>query len=83
MPSMQADGTEAWQYPGIPESAGVLSAASPAASGDTVVVPYSSGEVIGVRHGDRRAEMGGRGHPLDAHHGGLGPDRRRREPGHL
>ncbi len=41
----QADGTEAWQYPGIPESAGVLSAASPAVSGDTVVVPYSSGEV--------------------------------------
>jgi outer membrane protein assembly factor BamB len=42
----QSDGTEAWQYPGIPESAGVLSAASPAVSGDTVVVPYSSGEVI-------------------------------------
>jgi outer membrane protein assembly factor BamB len=41
----QADGTEAWQYPGIPETAGVLSAASPAFSGDTVVVPYSSGEV--------------------------------------
>jgi outer membrane protein assembly factor BamB len=42
----QADGTEAWQYPGIPETAGVLSAASPAVSGNTVVVPYSSGEVI-------------------------------------
>jgi outer membrane protein assembly factor BamB len=41
----QTDGTEAWQYPGIPESAGVLSAASPAFTGDTVVVPYSSGEV--------------------------------------
>jgi outer membrane protein assembly factor BamB len=42
----QADGTEAWQYPGIPETAGVLSSASPAVAGDTVVVPYSSGEVI-------------------------------------
>jgi outer membrane protein assembly factor BamB len=42
----QADGTEAWQYAGIPETAGVLSAASPAVSGGTVVVPYSSGEVI-------------------------------------
>jgi outer membrane protein assembly factor BamB len=41
----QADGTEAWQYPGIPETAGVLSAASPAFAGNTVVVPYSSGEV--------------------------------------
>lgn len=42
----QSDGTEAWQYPGIPETAGVLSAASPAVSGGVVVVPYSSGEVI-------------------------------------
>ncbi len=42
----QADGTEAWQFLGIPETAGVLSAASPAVSGSTVVVPYSSGEVI-------------------------------------
>lgn len=42
----QSDGTEAWRYPGIPETAGVLSAASPAVSGNTVVVPYSSGEVI-------------------------------------
>ena len=42
----QADGTEAWRYAGIPETAGVLSAASPAVAGDTVVVPYSSGEVI-------------------------------------
>jgi outer membrane protein assembly factor BamB len=41
----QADGKEAWQFPGIPETAGVVSAASPAVSGDTVVVPYSSGEV--------------------------------------
>ena len=41
----QAHGTEAWQYSGIPETAGVISAASPAVSGGTVVVPYSSGEV--------------------------------------
>jgi len=41
-----ADGTEAWTYPGIPENAGVLSGASPAAVGNTVIVPYSSGEVI-------------------------------------
>lgn len=42
----QSDGTEAWQYPGIPEIAGVLSSASPAVAGEVVVVPYSSGEVI-------------------------------------
>ena len=62
-----ADGTEAWQYPGIPESAGVLSAASPAASGDIVVVPYSSGEVIAFNAATGDAEMGRRRHPLDAH----------------
>lgn len=45
----QTDGTEAWQYPGIPETAGVLSAASPAFAGDTVVVPYSSGEVTAFK----------------------------------
>ena len=41
-----ADGSEAWTYAGIPETAGVLSAASPAVAGNTVVVPYTSGEVI-------------------------------------
>ncbi len=79
----QADGTEAWQYPGIPETAGVLSSASPAVSGDTVVVPYSSGEVIAFDTDDRRAEMGRRGDPLDAHARRVGPDRRGGEPGHL
>ena len=41
-----ADGSEAWTYSGIPETAGLLSAASPAVSGNIVVVPYTSGEVI-------------------------------------
>jgi len=41
-----ADGSEAWTYAGIPETAGVLSAASPAVAGNIVVVPYTSGEVI-------------------------------------
>jgi outer membrane protein assembly factor BamB len=47
----QSDGTESWQYAGIPETAGVLSPASPAVSGDTVVVPYSSGEVVAFNAG--------------------------------
>lgn len=42
----QEDGTEAFTYAGIPEQAGLLAAASPAVSGDTVVIPYSSGEVM-------------------------------------
>lgn len=42
----QADGAELWSYRGIPETAGLLANASPAVVGDTVVVPYTSGEVI-------------------------------------
>jgi len=42
----QADGTELWSYRGIPETSGLLANASPAVVGDTVVVPYTSGEVI-------------------------------------
>jgi outer membrane protein assembly factor BamB len=40
------DGVELWTYRGLPESATLLSNVSPAISGDTVVVPYPSGEVI-------------------------------------
>lgn len=41
----QSDGAEAWRYEGIPELAGLLGAANPAISGNTVVVPYRSGEL--------------------------------------
>lgn len=40
-----ADGSQAWIAPGVAETASVLSAASPAVSGNTVVVPFSSGEI--------------------------------------
>ncbi|MGQ7794099.1 outer membrane protein assembly factor BamB family protein [Faunimonas sp. B44] len=43
-----ADGTLAWTQSGIRETAGVLSAASPAVSGNTVVVPLPSGEIIAL-----------------------------------
>ncbi|WP_108659735.1 PQQ-like beta-propeller repeat protein [Acuticoccus kandeliae] len=42
----QEDGTEAFTYAGIPEQAGLLAVSSPAVSGDKVVIPYSSGEVM-------------------------------------
>jgi len=42
----QEDGSEAFSYDGIPEQAGLLAASSPAISGDKVVIPYSSGEVM-------------------------------------
>lgn len=44
----QADGTEVWTYRGIPETAGLLSTANPSVSGDTIVVPMSSGEVLAL-----------------------------------
>lgn len=43
------DGHELWSHHGTVESAGVLSSASVGVSGDTVVVPYSSGELFALR----------------------------------
>ncbi len=41
-----ADGTEVWRYQGLPESASLLTNASPAVSGGLVIAPYPSGELI-------------------------------------
>lgn len=43
------DGHRLWTHNGIPETAGLLGAASPAVEGDIVVVPYSSGELFALR----------------------------------
>jgi outer membrane protein assembly factor BamB len=40
------DGTIVWSYSGIGSSSGVLGNASPAVSGNQVIVPYSSGEIL-------------------------------------
>lgn len=42
-------GEKLWSHAGISESAGLLGGASPAVSGNTVVVPYSSGELYALR----------------------------------
>jgi outer membrane protein assembly factor BamB len=44
-----ADGHQLWSHHGTVESAGVLSSASVGVSADTVVVPYSSGELFALR----------------------------------
>lgn len=41
-----SDGTELWSYRGIPESAGYLTSAAPAVSGERVIVPFTSGEIM-------------------------------------
>ncbi len=43
------DGSVLWSHQGILESAGLLGAASPAATPTLVVAPYSSGELYGLR----------------------------------
>jgi outer membrane protein assembly factor BamB len=43
------DGRLLWTHNGLPEPASLLGAASPAVEGDVVVVPYSSGELFGLR----------------------------------
>jgi outer membrane protein assembly factor BamB len=43
------DGAEIWNAPATSENAGILGAAAPAVSGDTVVVGFSSGELNALR----------------------------------
>lgn len=48
--ALDADtGDQLWDYVGIVENAGILGAASPAVSGDTVVAAFSSGELLALR----------------------------------
>jgi outer membrane protein assembly factor BamB len=42
-------GLQDWSYRGIVEPARVMRASSPAVSGDTVIAPFSSGEVVALR----------------------------------
>ncbi|MEQ7155321.1 PQQ-like beta-propeller repeat protein [Brevundimonas aurifodinae] len=42
-------GAQEWSYRGIAEPARVMRASSPAVSGDTVIAPFSSGEVVALR----------------------------------
>jgi len=44
-----ATGQQSWSYRGIAEPARIMRASSPAVSGDTVIAPFSSGEVIALR----------------------------------
>ena len=43
------DGSDLWQFTGLTESAGYVGGNSPAGSGDFVVAPFSSGELVGLR----------------------------------
>jgi outer membrane protein assembly factor BamB len=44
-----SDGTELWSFKGLPERASILANASPAVDGDTVVVPYPTGDIVALR----------------------------------
>lgn len=43
-----SDGTELWNFTGVPERASILVNTSPAVDGDTVVVPFPSGDVVAL-----------------------------------
>ena len=45
----QADGQQAWSYQALVEPARILKASSPAVAGDSVIAPFSSGELIAIR----------------------------------
>ena len=44
-----ANGEQDWSYRGITEPARIMRASSPAVIGDTVIAPFSSGEVVALR----------------------------------
>lgn len=44
-----ADGSEMWTFKGVPERASLVNNASPAIDGDTVVAPFSSGDVVALK----------------------------------
>ena len=50
----QETGKKLWNFQSFEESARILSAASPAAAGDLVVAPFSSGEVVAFLAGSGR-----------------------------
>ena len=43
------DGSDLWNFTALQETAGYVTASSPAASGDFVVAPFSSGELVALR----------------------------------
>ena len=42
-------GQQVWSYRGIPEPARIMRASSPAVTGETVIAPFSSGELVALR----------------------------------
>lgn len=44
-----ADGAENWTFRGLPEKASIISNSSPAVDGDTVVVPFTSGDLVALK----------------------------------
>jgi outer membrane protein assembly factor BamB len=44
-----ADGSQQWDYAALSETAAFMAGTSPAASGDMVVAPFSSGELVALR----------------------------------
>jgi outer membrane protein assembly factor BamB len=45
----QTDGRQLWDNQGISESAGILASTNAAVSGETVIAPYTSGEIFALR----------------------------------
>jgi outer membrane protein assembly factor BamB len=45
----ESDGRNLWDHQGISESAGILASTNAAVSGETVIAPYTSGEIFALR----------------------------------
>jgi outer membrane protein assembly factor BamB len=45
----ESDGRQLWDHQGITEAAGILASTNAAVSGETVIAPYTSGEIFALR----------------------------------
>jgi outer membrane protein assembly factor BamB len=45
----ESDGRQLWDHQGITESAGILASTNAAVAGETVIAPYTSGEIFALR----------------------------------
>ncbi|MDT8856240.1 PQQ-binding-like beta-propeller repeat protein [Paracoccaceae bacterium Fryx2] len=54
-----ANGRVRWQVPAVPQATGMIGSAGPAIAGDTVILPFSSGEIVAVRRDSGERVWGG------------------------
>ncbi len=77
----ESDGRTLWDHQGIAESAGILVSTSAAVSGESVIAPYTSGEIFALRVQNGQSGLERRAVALRPCHRAFRTGRHRRPPG--